>query len=111
MDIKQDETNRLIQLAFALNIPDDSLDEYVHDAAQEGSLGKLNETDNEDEQEDTISRSEQYASFVNNGGFWSQIRYLIEFTPPEVLEQCIRSASAQTPDPSPSTAVSDATTS
>jgi hypothetical protein len=59
-------------------VPDDALDDMVHDKAQEYTVGELNETEGEDKQEDIISWTEVTASYINNGGFEEQILYLLK---------------------------------
>lgn len=54
------------------------LDEHVHEAAQAAIQDSLNALDGEDEQEDLITDAESTASNINNEGFESQLRYLIE---------------------------------
>jgi hypothetical protein len=49
-------------------------------------------TDDEDEQEGIIGRSEARASGVNNGGFGSQIEYLLKHNAAAAVERIIRDA-------------------
>ncbi len=83
---------RLVRLAGSLGIPDDALDDAVHDCAQAEGLDELNALEDPDEQEDHISERERVASAINNGGFESQIEYLLEHTSVEEVERLIREA-------------------
>jgi len=57
---------------------EDALDELVHTTCQSDVEEALNSTDDEAEQEEIIGRAEHKASEINNGGFQSQIQFLIE---------------------------------
>lgn len=57
-------------------LTDDSLDDWVHDVAQELALDELNELDGEDEQESLLRSVEHTASDINNGGLAEQLSYL-----------------------------------
>jgi hypothetical protein len=71
------DRDQLIEYASALE--DSSLlDEMVHDIAQEEGLGTLNNIEDEDDQESHISCVEEYASTINNGGYETQIDYLLD---------------------------------
>jgi hypothetical protein len=68
--------------------PDDVLDELVYDTMLNASLGELNNTENEDEQEDVIESAEHNASNVNNEGIEGQLAFLLEegISEGEILE-------------------------
>jgi hypothetical protein len=70
--------DELVELAESLGVEPEDLDVIVHEVAQDCSLGELNSTDDEDEQEEIISGSEGRASTINNGGLESQLEFLVE---------------------------------
>jgi polyhydroxyalkanoate synthesis regulator phasin len=84
------ELERLVRLANELSLPDEALDDAVHDCAQDETLGELNGTDAKDVQEDLIGSSEERASKINNGGIKSQIEYLLQHNDAATVEQLIR---------------------
>jgi polyhydroxyalkanoate synthesis regulator phasin len=84
------ELERRVRLANELSLPDEALDDAVHDCAQDETLGELNGTDAKDVQEDLISSSEERASKINNGGIKSQIEYLLQHNDAATVEQLIR---------------------
>lgn len=57
--------------------PDDALDEVVHIVTQEETLGELNGTADEDEQEAVIATAEHKAAEINNQGIAAQVNYLM----------------------------------
>jgi hypothetical protein len=69
---------RLNDEARAARVPEDALDEAVHDMAQKVHLAELDSLEDEEDQEDHISRLERLASNINNGGFLEQARFLLE---------------------------------
>lgn len=69
---------RLDDEARAAGVPEDALDEAVHDTAHGVHLAELNSLEDEEVQEDHISRTERLASSINNGGFLEQARFLLE---------------------------------
>jgi hypothetical protein len=58
--------------ARAAGVPEDALDEAVHNTAQEVHLAELNSLEDEEDQEDHISRIERLASNINNGASLSK---------------------------------------
>ena len=68
---------RLIALVITPETPENALDELVHDHAQEQDLDDLNTEEDESHQEKAIGETERSASDINNGGFESQIRFLL----------------------------------
>ena len=86
---------RLAGLAEELDLPEDALDDAVHDLAQEVELDTLNTLEDEDDQEGHISERERVASAINDGGFESQIAFLLEHNSPAEVERLIREAAAR----------------
>src|SRR5262245_54335406 len=84
------EVNRLSQLLKDLRVDEAYLDDAVHTCAQAYWDPQLNEAENEDEQDDIISRAEEDASIINNDGVESQLDYLIRHNSIEWVEGLIR---------------------
>jgi hypothetical protein len=92
--VDQAELGRLIGLAKELGLSETALDDAVQDCAQDETLGGLNATDNENEQDDIIGSSEERASNINSGGIASQIEYLLQHNDAATVEQLIRQNAA-----------------
>jgi hypothetical protein len=75
------EVRELLKHARQVGEPEGSLDDLVHDTAQDVGLGDLNELDDPDEQESHIGSVEESTSEINNGGLEEQLRFL--------LKQCV----------------------
>ena len=88
----EDQMTRLLSLVVSLGLEEDALDDAVYDCAQEESLGSLNAEEDPEEQETIIGESESRASEINNGGFESQIEYLLENSGYEETERLLRAA-------------------
>lgn len=84
------DTKRLLQVIIEVNLEEDALDDLVYDSAQEKTLSQLNATDDENEQDRIIKEAERWASTINNGGFESQVEFLLRFDSADLLEQLIR---------------------
>lgn len=76
-DTLAEATDALVAEAMSLGLDDDAFDDAVYDAAIDGHLGAMNETDDEDDQESEIETAESAASRINNTGFGGQIEYLL----------------------------------
>lgn len=74
----EQDAQELIALAEQLHRDPEILDELVHENAQEGGLDDLNAIEDEGEQEEHIGGVEEDASSINNGGFASQIPFLLK---------------------------------
>lgn len=73
----------IARMAYHQKAQEDSLDELVIDIAVGYSISAVNSTDDEIQQDDEISSSEKSGSEINNGGFETQILFLLDAGPSE----------------------------
>lgn len=92
----QTQVAQLQQVASQLHSDEDALDELVHETAQEVGLDTLNTLAADAAQDAHITTIEQAASEINNGGFETQLVYLLAArVSPETIREHLQAAGPQ----------------